>query len=270
MLDVVSINKDAVKYRVNAALLELLEEFSIFQSRDSSDTQDKFSKRWKLDSILSCLKTTETEPFSVNGGGNTLYAAGSFCDIVSAMPASCTVGRYTSIAAGLGVMGVNHPVDAAVMSCLSFSWRREIIRAHSEKVLGLTGEPPNFKAVKTPQPRGGLKIGNDVWIGSNATFKSNVTIGNGAVVAANSVVAKDVPPYAIVVGNSSRIAKFRFSTDVIELMEASAWWEHSPDILRQFDMSNPEKFASDIIACKQELPKFLPEKLNVWSVFSQS
>jgi acetyltransferase-like isoleucine patch superfamily enzyme len=51
-------------------------------------------------------------------------------------------------------------------------------------------------------------IGNDVWIGFNSTILKGVTIGDGAVIGANSVITKNVPPYAVVVGNPSRIIKY--------------------------------------------------------------
>ena len=58
-------------------------------------------------------------------------------------------------------------------------------------------------------------IGSDVWIGCNAMILGGVHIGNGAIIGACSVVAKDVPPYAIVVGNPARIVKYRFDAETI-------------------------------------------------------
>ena len=62
-----------------------------------------------------------------------------------------------------------------------------------------------------------LTVGNDVWIGHNAIIMPNVkSIGDGAVIAAGSVVNKDIPAYAVVVGNPARIVRYRFSKEKIE------------------------------------------------------
>lgn len=80
---------------------------------------------------------------------------------------------------------------------------------------------------------GSINIGHDVWIGSHAIILGNITIGNGAVVAANSVVNKDVPPFAIVAGSPARIIKFRFDESTIEQINKLAWWDWSLDQLRR-------------------------------------
>jgi acetyltransferase-like isoleucine patch superfamily enzyme len=67
-------------------------------------------------------------------------------------------------------------------------------------------------------------IGNDVYIGTNVVVLRGVTIGDGAVVGAGAVVTKDVPPYAIVVGNPARILKYRFNEDQIKKLLEIKWW----------------------------------------------
>lgn len=68
------------------------------------------------------------------------------------------------------------------------------------------------------------KLGNDVWVGVDSIVRRGVTIGNGAVIGANSFVTKDVPPYAIVAGSPAKIIKYRFNESIINIITESAWW----------------------------------------------
>lgn len=67
-------------------------------------------------------------------------------------------------------------------------------------------------------------VGNDVWIGANATILRGVTIANGAVIIANSLVTRDVPLYAVVAGCPAKILRFRFDDEKIQTLENSEWW----------------------------------------------
>ncbi|NBB22844.1 antibiotic acetyltransferase [Runella sp. CRIBMP] len=80
---------------------------------------------------------------------------------------------------------------------------------------------------------GAVTIGNDVWIGANALVLYNVTIGDGAVIAAGSVVTKDVPPYAIVGGVPAKIIKKRFSEEEIKQLLTLRWWDKDINWLRE-------------------------------------
>jgi len=68
-------------------------------------------------------------------------------------------------------------------------------------------------------------IGNDVWMGRNATVIAGVSIGDGAVIAAGAVVTKDVPPYAIVGGIPAKIIRYRFAPEQIEALLRIRWWD---------------------------------------------
>ncbi|MDX8338864.1 CatB-related O-acetyltransferase [Draconibacterium sp. IB214405] len=78
---------------------------------------------------------------------------------------------------------------------------------------------------KSYPQKGDITIGNDVWIGFNATIMAGVTIGDGAVIAANSTVVKDVEPYSIVGGNPANEIKKRFSEDKIAKLLELKWWD---------------------------------------------
>ena len=71
-------------------------------------------------------------------------------------------------------------------------------------------------------------IGNDVWIGAQCYIRMGVSIGDGAVIGANSFVNKDVPPYAIVAGSPAKIIKYRFDEEKIKKIQESEYWNYSP------------------------------------------
>lgn len=77
--------------------------------------------------------------------------------------------------------------------------------------------------------KGECIIDSDVWIGVDAIILRGVIIGLGAVVAANAVVTKDVPPFAVVAGVPARVIKYRFDRTVIDKIVASKWWELEPE-----------------------------------------
>lgn len=73
--------------------------------------------------------------------------------------------------------------------------------------------------------KGDTVIGNDVWIGYEATFMPGVHVGDGAIIASKAVVTRDVPPYAIVGGNPAQLIRMRFASDQIERLRRICWWE---------------------------------------------
>lgn len=75
-------------------------------------------------------------------------------------------------------------------------------------------------------------VGNDVWIGANTTVLNGVTIGDGAVIGANSVVTRDVPPYAIVGGGPATLLRFRFEEKQRDFLLKLRWWDKDPEWLR--------------------------------------
>lgn len=81
--------------------------------------------------------------------------------------------------------------------------------------------------------KGTVILQNDVWVGHGATIMNGVTLHNGCVVAANSVVTRDVPPYAIVGGNPARVLKYRFSPEAIDGMQKIAWWDWPDELLEE-------------------------------------
>jgi acetyltransferase-like isoleucine patch superfamily enzyme len=77
-------------------------------------------------------------------------------------------------------------------------------------------------------------IGHDVWIGTNSLILSGVTVGHGAVVAAGSVVTKDVPPFAVVGGVPAKVIKYRFDEEAIKELLELRWWDWDTEKIREF------------------------------------
>ena len=72
-------------------------------------------------------------------------------------------------------------------------------------------------------------VENDVWIGQNVTILPGVHIGSGAIIGANSVVSKDVPPYCIAAGNPARIVRKRFDEETVAFLLDLRWWDWPPE-----------------------------------------
>jgi acetyltransferase-like isoleucine patch superfamily enzyme len=83
-----------------------------------------------------------------------------------------------------------------------------------------------------PASKGGVIIGNDVWIGYGATIMSGVTIGDGAAIGARALVASDVEPYSIVAGNPAYLVRKRFNEETIQMLLETRWWDWPIDKIK--------------------------------------
>lgn len=121
------------------------------------------------------------------------------------------IGKFCQIAAGVEFVmnGANHQMNA--VSTFPFY-----------TLEGWEMKPP---AASDMPFKGDTVIGNDVWIGQNATILPGVHIGDGAIIGANSVVASDVEPYSIVVGNPAKLIRYRFDGELTSLLLKFKWWD---------------------------------------------
>lgn len=120
------------------------------------------------------------------------------------------LGDYVQIAAGVKIiMGGNHTHNTDFISTYPFAEVAALKRSY--------------------RPAGDTRIGNDVWIGMEAMIMPGVTIGDGAIIAARTLVNQDVPPYAMVAGTPARVVRMRFGDDEIARLQALAWWDWPDD-----------------------------------------
>jgi len=149
-----------------------------------------------------------------------LYTHGN-CFVPGEIDRFTTIGRYSSIARGVRMLNIDHPMEFKSMHGFFFNPELDYCRQN------LMDYKPLF-------------VGNDVWIGANALILPHVrTIGDGAVIAAGAVVNKDVPPYAVVVGNPARVVRFRFPPAIIERLLAERWWEKPIEELDPSEFCRP-------------------------------
>ena len=127
------------------------------------------------------------------------------------LPPGTKVGRYCSVGKDLIVRRRDHPIESMIMHPAFYN--------HHIGFLTRDTIPAN-----ADNP---LRIGHDVWIGDRVTILSGCrAIGNGAVVAAGSVVTRDIQAYAVVGGVPARQIRMRFDSARIAEIEASTWWNY--------------------------------------------
>lgn len=125
-----------------------------------------------------------------------------------------SIGRYCSFARNCEVGVANHPTT--MLSSHSFQYSGWMFPAMEEY---------NFKRETKFLAHPKTSIGSDVWVGAQSVIKAGVSIGHGAIIAANSVVTKDVPAYAIVGGSPAKLIRYRFDHMDILFLLNTEWWE---------------------------------------------
>ena len=140
----------------------------------------------------------------------------SYCDRYADI-ANANVGKFANIAAFSRIGATDHPLDTA--ACHHFLYR-------SNDYWDDTERDEKFFAHRMSRT---AHIGHDTWIGAGAMIKPEVTLGDGAVVAAGAVVTKDVAPYTIVAGTPAKPMRLRQPHNIAERLIALAWWDWAHD-----------------------------------------
>lgn len=137
------------------------------------------------------------------------------------------IGRFCSIADNVKVIAGNHPTQTYISTHPLF---------YSKHPKGNL----KFRVIEDFEEYSFAKnssrfvvIGNDVWIGSHSLIMNGVTIGNGAIIAAGSVVTKDVLPFSIVGGVPAKVIKYRFNEEEIKLLQNLEWWNKDIEWLKE-------------------------------------
>ena len=187
------------------------------------------------------------------------FSLGAFSYAVSGYYSCVSIGRYTSIGEEVQVGRASHPTTWVSTSPFFYLSRPlfdigDVFEGHEE--YERYGAPQRPGVVSTSfKP---VRIGNDVYIGHGAMIMPGVTIGDGAIVAANAVVTKNVPPYAIVGGNPARLIRFRLEPIIFAQLLHLQWWRFAPWQLKQVDFSDPHSAIADIKVVEREQQPYTP------------
>jgi len=159
------------------------------------------------------------------------------------------IGKFCAIAKGVEFVmnGANHRMDCATtypFYIMGGDWGSAIALVKDDLPL-----------------KGDTIIGNDVWIGQNVTVMPGVHIGDGAIIGTNSVVAKDIPPYSIAVGNPCQVVRKRFDDELIELLLQFRWWDKS---IEEIENLMPILSCCNVEKVKAELRAFLQVERIKW------
>jgi acetyltransferase-like isoleucine patch superfamily enzyme len=200
----VSINKKKI-YDIKT----LLENREVLKHPPAAKNTERLKEKWFSSERLCTLNLLSLNPalskydigkFSYGDRSPVVLNFGGLNSILK-------IGSFCSIATGVTIMlgGEHH---AEWITTYPFNLVLENVDCAN----------PN------PYSKGDVIIGNDVWVGRKALILSGVTIGDGAIVGARSVVAKDVAPYSIVAGNPARLIRKRFDEKTIKKLLEIKWW----------------------------------------------
>lgn len=129
--------------------------------------------------------------------------------------------NFSNIAANVRIGATDHPMERVTMHHITY---RRV-----KYGLDIEDDIPFFEARKNRI----TTIGHDTWIGHGAIIKPGLTIGHGSVVGSGSVVTKNVPNFAIVVGNPAKVIRYRFPENIQNDLLSIGWWDWPEDIVRE-------------------------------------
>ena len=158
----------------------------------------------------------------------------------------CKIGKYCSISWNVSIGGANH--DYKRVTSHAFLYAPQFGMLDENQKAGYD----RFDNV--------CEIGNDVWIGANASVLRNVKIGDGAIVAAGAVVTKDVEPYTVVAGIPAKPIKNRFDDETICRLLKIKWWDFPENVIQDnFKLLN-SKIDNDVLEKLEDIQKSVKNK----------
>lgn len=184
----------------------------------SQEYIDKHGLKTYQITTLTCYHPTETTTFTKNTHiprGKHTYGPEPIIQGSVEASSGSKIGKFCSIADNLQfIIKGSHMMNWVTTYPFQATWKMDV--------------PLHDLPLYAP-----ITIGNDVWIASNVKIKQGVTIGDGAVLATECFVTKDVPPYAIVGGNPAKIIKYRFTENQIKDLLNIRWWDWEDEEIKK-------------------------------------
>ena len=212
-----------IKQRISTRVISVIERQNIIDDAVQVDKHvqisgSKLHGAVRIGAHSKLYKVAITGPVHV-GKYTSLYGPGI---LLFAKHHPISIGNFCSIAPGVIIQEYFH--DAQRLS--TYFIQQNVLKKPSEETVS----------------KGPIRIGHDVWIGAQSIILSGVTIGNGVIIGAGSVVTKDIPDFAIVGGNPAKVIRMRFSEEEIAHINRLKWWDWDTQTLNEHAHLFTEKF----------------------------
>ncbi|EGT9960439.1 CatB-related O-acetyltransferase [Campylobacter jejuni] len=244
---------------LNQYALEYLKQNNIYTAYCMKDY------RLKIGDIIEIPNNNDfMEEYSTFYHGNSLYKMGSHSYSFNNFPFFVKVGRYCSLAANISFFSYQHPLDLITSSsCLYYN--EDYGHFHDSNIALSNGQFTPYREIHNhfPHNNKSLIIGNDVWIGTEVLIKQGIKLGHGCVIGQRAVVTKDIPPYAVVVGNPGRIIKYRFDEKTIKRLLSLQWWNYQFSDFNKVNKEHDINYYLDSLEnkiAKHKIYQFEPKK----------
>lgn len=201
-------------------------------ARISEYVKENKLKTYKISS-LTCYHETEGDTLKQKQNnmiprGKHTYGPEPQIMGVKEIARGSKIGRYCSIADNLQfICKGTHMIDWVTTYPFQEIWGMDVPLYEINGIKGRAGDPV-IDGLTSP-----IIIGNDVWIASNVKIKQGVTIGDGAVLATECFITKDVPPYAVVGGNPAKVIRYRFTEEQRNDLLKIKWWDWEDEEIKQ-------------------------------------
>lgn len=223
--------------------------FNLILKIISKSKLKKFNCKITSDITKLPKKTKVICESNVNVGGKVIISgsltigAFSYIRSNSEIYGRVNIGRYCSIANGviIGLDKNQHPINWLTTSLFCEKFEKEYQSQNLQK---------------------DTKIGHDCWIGRDAIVMAGVEVGTGAIIAARSIVTKNVPAYSIVIGSPAKVIKCRFEDHLIQELLDSSWWNIDPNKLKELNISKPHECLSQLHLSDQAIFQILEVSKN--------